>query len=73
MNKYMVQADVIKALTHPFLSVMLLVGWITMILSGTDIPVSYEGASLAVVGSWAGKRTYKQLSETAKKRNGGKE
>jgi len=71
MDKYMVQAEVIKALTHPFLSVMVIVGWMAMIFSGTEVPLTYEGIATGVAGSWAMKRTYKEYKEVQDKKNGG--
>ena len=53
-------AAVVKALTHPFLAVMVVVAWVAMILAGTDIPLTYEGMAVGVSGSWAIKRTYKE-------------
>jgi len=70
MDKYMMQAEVVKALTHPFLAFTVLIGWMAMIFSGTEVPVTYEGIASTVAGSWAIKRTYKEYKEVQNKKNG---
>ena len=56
-------AAVVKALTHPFLAVLVVVAWVAMIMAGTEIPVTFEGMAVGVAGSWALKRTYKEYKK----------
>lgn len=41
-----------KALTRPFITCLLAIGWICMITESIDYPVAYEAATLGSLAWW---------------------
>ena len=65
------KAEAVKSLTHPFLSITLVIGWIAMIFTGIEAPLAYEGVVLASAGSWVAKRSYKTYKDVSASRERG--
>ena len=59
------KAEAVKSLTHPFLSITLVISWIAMIFAGIEAPLAFEGVVLASAGSWVAKRSYKTYKDVS--------